>query len=63
MRNSYKILFGKFEEKRLLLRPRRRWEDDIKMELKEMRCGDVDWILLNLNRIPSRAVENTVMKL
>jgi hypothetical protein len=35
MRNAYKILIGKLEGKRLYLRPRRRWEKNIKMDLKE----------------------------
>jgi hypothetical protein len=36
MRNAYKILFTKLEGKRLLRRPRHRWEDDVKMHLKEV---------------------------
>jgi hypothetical protein len=43
-RNSYKILVGKSEGKRLLGRPRRRWVDNIKMYLKEIRWDGVDWI-------------------
>jgi len=37
-RNAYRILVGKFEGKRPLLRPRPRWKDNIKMNLKEMVC-------------------------
>jgi hypothetical protein len=46
VRNAYKILVGEPEEKRLLGRPRRRWEDDIKMDLREIVCGDVDLVHL-----------------
>jgi hypothetical protein len=42
MRNGYKILVGKPEEKRPLKRPRRRWEDNIKMDLREIGFGGVD---------------------
>jgi hypothetical protein len=42
VRNSYKILPGKLEKKRSLGRPRRRWEDTIKMDLKEMGREAVD---------------------
>ena len=45
-RGSYKILVGKPEGKRPLERPRRRWEDNIKMDLQEVGCGDMDWIEL-----------------
>jgi len=43
-RGVYRILVGKHEEKRQLGRPRRRWEDNIKMDLQEVRCEGVDWI-------------------
>jgi hypothetical protein len=46
MRNMFKILVGKPEGKRLLARPKRRWEDNIKLYHKEIRFGDVDWINL-----------------
>jgi len=45
-RGVYRILVGKPEGKRLLGRPRRRWEDNIKMDLQEVECGDMDWIEL-----------------
>jgi len=38
-RRLYRILVGKLEGKRLLGRPRRRWEDNIKMDLQEVECG------------------------
>ena len=40
----YKILMGKPEGKRLLGRSRRRWEDNIRMNLQEVGCGGVDWM-------------------
>ena len=40
----HRVLVGKPEGKRLLGRPRCRWEDNIKMDLQEVGCGDVDWI-------------------
>ena len=39
-----RVLVGKPEEERPLGRPRCRWEDNIKMDLQEVRCGDMDWI-------------------
>jgi hypothetical protein len=43
-RNSYRLLLGKPEGKRPLGRPRRRWVENIRMDLGEVECGDVDWI-------------------
>jgi hypothetical protein len=43
-RGAYRVLVGKPERKRPLGRPRRRREDDIRMDLQEMGCGCVDWI-------------------
>jgi hypothetical protein len=40
-RNVYRLLVGKPEEKRPLRRPRRRWVDNIRMDLGEVECGDV----------------------
>jgi len=45
-RYVYKVLVGKPEEKRPLGRPRRRWEDNIKMDLQEVECECMDWIEL-----------------
>jgi hypothetical protein len=42
-RNVCRILVGKAEEKRSLGRPRRRWVDNIKMDLRELRCDGLDW--------------------
>ena len=54
---------GKFEGKRPLGRPRRRWEDNIKMELQEVGCGGMDWIELAQDRDRCRALVNAVMNL
>jgi hypothetical protein len=43
-RNAYRLLMGKSEGKRPLGRPRRRWVDNIRMDLGEVGWGDVDWI-------------------
>jgi hypothetical protein len=43
-RNVYKVLVGKSEGKRPLGRPRRRWEDEIRMDLREIGLGGADWI-------------------
>jgi hypothetical protein len=48
--NVYGVLVGKPEGKRPLERPRRRWEDGIKMDLRETGLGDVEWIHLAQNR-------------
>jgi hypothetical protein len=49
-RNTYRLLVGKPEGKRTLGRPRRRWVDNIRMDLGEVGCGDVDWIGLVKDR-------------
>jgi len=56
-------LVGKPEGKRPLGRPRRRWEDNIKMDLKEMGCGGMDWIKMAQDRDRWRAFVNAVMNL
>jgi hypothetical protein len=61
-RNAYRILVGKPEGKRPLGRPRRRWEDNIKMDLREIGWGGMDWIELAEDMDQWRAVVNTVMK-
>jgi hypothetical protein len=50
-RNVYKVLVGKPEGKRPLGRPRRRWEDGVRMDLREIGLGDVDWIRLAQSEI------------
>jgi hypothetical protein len=48
--NVYKVLMGKPEEKRPFGRPRRRWEDEIRMDLGEIGWGSVGWIQLAQER-------------
>jgi hypothetical protein len=54
---------GKPEGKRPLGRPRRRWDDNIKMDLKEVVCEGMDWIELTQGRDRWRALVNAVMNL
>jgi hypothetical protein len=54
---------GKPEGERLLGRPRRRWEDNIKMDIQEVRCGCMDRIELDQERESWRALVNAVMNL
>ena len=49
-RNAYRVLVGKLEGKRHLGRPRRRWKDNIKMDLREVGCDPGDWIDLAEDR-------------
>jgi hypothetical protein len=55
-RKVYKVLVGKHEGKRPLGRPRRRWEDGIRMDVKEFVLRGVDWIRLAQDRDRWRAV-------
>ena len=57
----HSILVGKPEGKRPLGRPRRRWEDNIKMDVQEMGGGGGDWMELARDRVRWRALVNTVM--
>jgi hypothetical protein len=58
-----KVFVGKPKRKRPLGRPRRRWEDEIRMDLREIGLGGVDWIRLAQDRYRWRAVVSTVMNL
>jgi hypothetical protein len=49
-RGAYRALVGKPEGRRPLGRPRCRWENDIKMDLRKGGCGDADWVDLNQDR-------------
>jgi hypothetical protein len=60
---SYNILVGRAEGRRPLGRPRHRWEDNIKMDLREIGFEDVDWIQLAQDRGRWQALVNTVMNL
>ena len=62
-RNAYRVSVGKFEGKRPLGRPRRRWEDNIKMDLREVDCDPRDWIDLAEDRDQCRAYVRAVMNL
>jgi hypothetical protein len=63
MRNAYRLLVGKPEGKKPLGGPRRRWVDNIKMNLLEIGWGSVDWIGLAQDRDKWGAVVNAVMNL
>jgi len=62
-RGVYRVLVGKHEGKRPMGRPRRRWEDNIKMDLQEVGCGGMDWIELVQDRDRWWALVNAVMNL
>jgi hypothetical protein len=62
-RGVYTILVRRPEGKRPLGRPRRRWEDNIKMDLREMGIEGANWIQLAQDRVQWRACVNTVMNL
>jgi len=62
-RGSYRILVGKPEGKRPLGRPRRRWVDNIRMDLQEVGCGYVYWIGLAQDRDRWRTLLSAVMNL
>jgi hypothetical protein len=62
-RNAYRLLAGKAEGKRPLGRPRRRWVDNIRLDLGEVVWGDVDWIGLAKDRNRWRALVNSILNL
>ena len=62
-RGANRVLVRKFEGKRTLGRPRRRWEDDIKMDIQEVGCGSMDWIDMAQDRDKWRALVNAVMNI
>ena len=62
-RGAHKVLVGRLEGKRPLGRPRRRWEDNIKMDLEEVGRGCGDWMELAQDRKWWRALVSTVMNL
>jgi hypothetical protein len=60
-RGVYKVLVGKPEGKRPLGRPRRRWEDNIKLDLTEIGIDGSNWVQLSQDRVQWRTFVNTVM--
>jgi hypothetical protein len=62
-RGVRRVLVGKAEGKRPLVRPRRRWEDNIKMVLQEVEGGGGDWMELAQDRDKWRALVSTVINL
>ena len=62
-RGVYRVLVGKPGGKRPLGRPRRRWENNVKMDLQEVGCGCMDWIGLAQDSDSWRALVSAVMNL
>jgi hypothetical protein len=62
-RGVYRVLIGKPEGKRPLERPRGRWEDNIKLDLREIGIDGANWIRLTQDRVQWRAFANIVMNL
>ena len=62
-RGVYRVLVGKLVGRRLLGRPRRRREDDIRMDLQEVECGYMDWIGLAQDTDRWRTLVSAVMNL
>jgi hypothetical protein len=62
-RGVYRVLVGRPEGKRPLGRPRRRWEDNIKLDFREREIDGSNWIQLAQDKIQWRAFVNTVMNL
>jgi hypothetical protein len=59
----YSVLVGRPEGKKQLERPRRRWEDNIKLDVQDVGCRSMDWVDLAQNRDSWRANVNAVMNL
>jgi len=62
-RGVYRVLVGQPEGRRLLGRPRRRWEDNIRMDLREVGCGGMGWMELAQDRYRWCALVSAVMNL
>jgi hypothetical protein len=63
MRNAFRFLVGKREEKRPLRRPRCRWEGNVDMYFRETGWEDVDWLHLGKDRDRWRAIVETILNL
>jgi hypothetical protein len=63
MRNAYNVLVGKLEGKRPRERPRRSWEDSIRLDIREIGWEWVDWMHVTQDRDQWRGLVNTVMNL
>jgi hypothetical protein len=63
VRSVYRVLVGRPEEKRPLGRPRHRWDDDIKIDLRVIGIDGANWIWLAQNRVRRQAFVSTVMNL
>jgi hypothetical protein len=50
-RGVFRVLVGKYEDKKPLVKPRRRWKNNIKMDLREIRVDGVNWIQLVQDRV------------
>jgi hypothetical protein len=61
-RGVYRVLVGRPESKRPVGRPRRRWEDNIKMDLREIGIDGANWIRLAQDRVQWRAFVNTYIR-
>jgi hypothetical protein len=59
----YRVLVGRAKGKRPLGRPRHRWKDNIKMDLREIGIDEVNWIRLAQDRVQWQAFVSTVMNL
>jgi hypothetical protein len=62
-RGVYTVFVGRNEGKRPLGRPRRRWEDNIKIDLRKIGIDEANWIQQAQDRVQRRAFVNTVMNL
>jgi hypothetical protein len=62
-RGAYRVLVGRPEGKRPLGRPGRRWEDNIKLDLREIGISEANWIHLAQDRVKWRSFVNTAMNL
>jgi transposase len=62
-KDVYRVLVGRPEGKRALGRPRRRWEDNIKMDIRDIGIDGANWIQLAQDMIQWRAFVNTAMNL